>query len=714
MLSYLKNVCILVFAFFLFFFLNPSNVFAQACGNQTQNFVYDCDANCKPLTKPIINPCREDWPGHVASCVTFQTTNTCVKNVDSSGATVCNKKTDFTFVACGSVVKGCGGAYPQCGGSCTGGSTCKASAPSVNNPAGSCECKGNPSGTTCDANVLSIVQGASLNQMVANWTYTGGGTPLTQTFAMGTNKATVNAYCPAGQPGCLYAALLTPDVRSLPFGNLTYGTTYYIAVKAFNCNPDTGQYTVPVYSCTAPNIISVARTQVSSDTSPVRITWTPGTNTLSQTVYVGTNKNGVTNNCPGGANWPSCQAFSVSKTATTYTTPALTAGTVVYVKVTSGDICNKSSAIQPYVSSCVASPTNLVMGVNSSAVVQTQITDPNGAISRVTYSSANTALATVNPATDTDGSNGYKTTVSSNATAGSTSVTNNVYTGATLACTAQNSVTVIANNPWWQVINADVGTNGDLNSAVPGGNFFDTVPVGGGFPGVPVYGGNSSLNSSNVSTPQHWMANTSQDASKMYDSHFFANQIPSDVAANFNTIDPTDVSGSLSSGGTPDSRGYYWYKWNGAANGDLTLDTALDLGSRKVILLVDSADFYIKNSIHLTDGQGFFLAVVGKNADGTDKGNIFVDPSVGGGAVANLEGIYMADGFFKTGTTGTVDTKLWVRGSVTGYGGVALERDLGGGGNSAPAELFEYAPDQILLYPSVLGVRKISWKEISP
>ena len=109
------------------------------------------------------------------------------------------------------------------------------------------------------------------------------------------------------------------------------------------------------------------------------------------------------------------------------------------------------------------------------------------------------------------------------------------------------------------------------------------------------------------------------------------------------------------------------------------------------------------------------MAIVGKSSS-VAKGNIIVDPTVGGGVGPNLEGIYVADSAFKTGgvTVGD-DIPLYIRGSVVGYEGVTLQRDLGDVQNGvSPAELLEYAPDQIMLFPSKLGFRKINWKEVAP
>lgn len=451
-------------------------------------------------------------------------------------------------------------------------------------------------------------------------------------------------------------------------------------------------------ACTAPTITSVTRVSPTS----LKVNWTRGTGTTSQSVYVGSNKNQVNNNCPAGS---SCvvKARGLAATLTTYTTGnVLAAGTVYYVRVVNAGTCNKGDTSGGYLSSCSVSPATSTMGVNSTLVpdLQTVInTDSSNAITQVTYSSSDTNIATVTTPDTTKPS--YTTTVTSGPTAGSTTVTSNVYFGATLACTAAGGVTVIANQPWWQTKDADIVTNGDLISQVPGGGFFD-LAGSGNYAGVPVFGGSTNLSTANVST-NSWLVNSLSQNTRIYDYKFFANQVPSDVTFADSATLTTPI--------TP-QYGYEWYKYDGSSTGlDLSLDSSLDIGSRKVILLVNSADFKINAPINLTKGQGFFMVVVGKNSDGTGKGNIIVDPTVGGGGAPNLEGIYLADGLFKTGAG---DTQLWIRGSVASYGGVTFERDLGGAGNASPAELFEFAPDQMLLFPSKLSARRINWKEVAP
>ncbi len=64
--------------------------------------------------------------------------------------------------------------------------------------------------------------------------------------------------------------------------------------------------------------------------------------------------------------------------------------------------------------------------------------------------------------------------------------------------------TVVVSNPvppgpWWQVKDGDVTTNGDLDSSVPTGLYFDMVGDGG-YPGIAKYGGATNLSPMKVSS----------------------------------------------------------------------------------------------------------------------------------------------------------------------------------------------------------------------
>ncbi|MGA2910869.1 MAG: hypothetical protein ABSE04_03685 [Candidatus Microgenomates bacterium] len=290
---------------------------------------------------------------------------------------------------------------------------------------------------------------------------------------------------------------------------------------------------------------------------------------------------------------------------------------------------------------------------------------------------------------------------------GSNTITSYVYNGVTPICSSVIHVSVLPPNAWWQVKDGDVITNGDLKASLPdyGNPLFD-VAGGGGFPGVPSYGGSTDLTAANVSS-KSWLVNSDYSSTKLYNSTFFLNAIPPDVKINNlgSTFDQIAFNNA-----TADSDGYVWFEYDGSQNGglDLTIPSNLDFGSNKVVLLVKNADLDISGDINYTDGQGFFLGVT--------TGNIVVDPSVGGGGAPNLEGVYVADGEFVTGTTGAQDdSQLWIRGSVAAYGGFNLERDLGPDLNgTTPSELFEYAPEVDLMFPAKLGGYIINWREAAP
>ncbi len=438
--------------------------------------------------------------------------------------------------------------------------------------------------------------------------------------------------------------------------------------------------------CTAPVITSIVRNSSTNAT----VNWTPGTGGTNQHLYFGSSQAAVNSNCAGGT----CTDVVLGQGIGSYTA-TLATGTVYYFKVLNGTGCNIGSALYPYLSSCNVSPSSLQMITNSTDTLQTVVnTDSSNQITRVTFSSSNTGIATV---TSPDATSPYTTTVTSGSATGSTTVTSDVYFGSTIACTGQGIVNVAARSPWWQVQDADVGTNGSLNSQVPSPKFFG-LPRVGGYPGVPMYAESTNLDATNVSaSPTPWIANTSISVAKIYDSAFFKNQIPTTTVIN--SLDSNANPASLIQSGD----GYYWFRYDGALNGNLPLsiNAALNVGSMKMIVLVDNADFNINKNISLTDGQGFFLAIV--------SGNIKVDPTV-----TSMEGIYETDKQFSTGV-GTA--QLHVRGSVAAYGGVLLtgQRDLGNPANSTtPSELFEYAPDQIMLFPKTLSVRRIKWKEVAP
>jgi hypothetical protein len=268
---------------------------------------------------------------------------------------------------------------------------------------------------------------------------------------------------------------------------------------------------------------------------------------------------------------------------------------------------------------------------------------------------------------------------------------------------------------WWQVKDSDVITNGDLRSKIASGKYFDENGPGG-YPGVPIYGGATNLTSDNVSTPQKWLANSSLVFNRVYDFTYFSNAVP-DTASKYTFPSQTTLTTAIIGSAQADANGYKWLMYDGAQHANQNLTTAaagVNVGDNKVILIVKGVSLNISGNITLNDGVGFFLAV-------SDQ-DISVDKSVGGGTDPNLEGIYVADQTFHTGTgyPGANDSRLWLRGTIASYGesggtGIDLQRNLGIDANlTTPAEYFEYAPDQELLFPVELAFKITNWREIRP
>ena len=342
----------------------------------------------------------------------------------------------------------------------------------------------------------------------------------------------------------------------------------------------------------------------------------------------------------------------------------------------------------------------------------------NGTISQVNFSSLNTSIATVFPLSD---SSPVYSTEATGVNVGSTTIRAGVIMSGAERCFDTSAITVTLPGPWWQVKDADVTTNGNLISPIPASCTLPACnPVfglkgTGGFPGVPAYGGTTADFQAGAGTgnaaeaPYNWLASSSYQG-KIYDYAYFARQIPSDVAFTEITT-PTVNGGDFNSGGAP-SRGYVWYHYNGATLGNMIISGNINLtGSRRVVLLVEGADLYITGRIGIqSSGNGFFMAVVGKDANGL-KGNIIVDPAVSHPTSPGLEGIFVAEREFRTGA-GT--SQLWVRGSVVAYDGFLLQRNLNASNSTKPAELFEYAPELMSVFPQVFTTRRMRWKEVAP
>lgn len=356
-----------------------------------------------------------------------------------------------------------------------------------------------------------------------------------------------------------------------------------------------------------------------------------------------------------------------------------------------------------------ALPETLSIPSGNFATVLATVSEWVGNLQDVNFTSSNTNVGTINPSSDS--TNPYSTEIAG-LNPGNTNITANVSVSGAVRCSDTIDVSVTPPGPWWQAKDSDIFSGSYLTSIIPINttNKYLILDGSGGFPGVPFYYGDLHLGSGTASS-KGWIVNSSSSGIKSYNYSTLVRQIPSDVTFNpvtTNSITQTDL---LSTSST-NYKDYYWFKYDGAVSGsNLSIDSDINLEGRKVVLLVEGADLNINGKINLTNGTGFFAVLVGKTDSG-ENGNIVINSSVGGTVdeVPELEGIFLADNQIKTGSG---NTQLHIRGSVASLSGTALERDLDDNSQN-PAEFFEFAPDQILLFPSQLNIRKYQWKEISP
>ncbi len=363
-------------------------------------------------------------------------------------------------------------------------------------------------------------------------------------------------------------------------------------------------------------------------------------------------------------------------------------GTYTMTKTTCVD--GPSCACTPAPPTCTisVSPSSYALTGGGTVNVSPSISQTNGTVDQVTYSSSNSSFASV---VSPKSSAPFTTTVTGGGSSGTATITVNGLMGGVQKCSTTFTVTNTITPAWWQVSGGDVITNGNLQSKVPAGQVFN-ADGSWGYPGNNMFGGTSTLNNGNAST-QGWLGDINYQG-KVYDSAYFNNILPSTIAVNSL---PSVAAQSDFDGGTVASDGYKWFR----VNGNLTTNGNISIGGSNKIVLFVTGNLTINGNLTVANnGQGFFMTIVG--------GDINVAPGVTAGASTALEGIFESDGDFNLGG-GT--NQLHIRGSVVAYGNVVLNRNTG---LVAPSEIFEYAPDLIMLFPRSLVQDTFGWEEVVP
>lgn len=286
------------------------------------------------------------------------------------------------------------------------------------------------------------------------------------------------------------------------------------------------------------------------------------------------------------------------------------------------------------------------------------------------------------------------------------------------------TVGAIAPNPWWQVVGGSVSSNQNVSSSIPSTciapgclNSFiisdqDGPVIGYPFPGTVLNGaGTADFDVAPLTTgivsATGWLTNARSEGTAKYTYAYFDNLASGKYTPNSlgsgpgSTMSQGDISPVAA---PPASDGYSWLH----AGGDLTINSNLNINANRKIVTFVEGNLLINERIRMvgpSTNKGFVMFVVG--------GDITIDASVDGDP--GIEGVYFADGRIVTETGGAGDDEqLICRGSFVAQGGFNLQRDLGPGNQNTPAEVFEYAPEILLNYPTALSDKHLIWQEVAP
>lgn len=360
-------------------------------------------------------------------------------------------------------------------------------------------------------------------------------------------------------------------------------------------------------------------------------------------------------------------------------------------------------------------PVSFELPLSSSFTYSPAIVQSGGTVNQVIFEVLDSGVASVcasgvcAPAlsTYTDSSPSFSASLSGYQLGNATSLrVRGVMNTGQLCTEALIPINVSQTTAWCQFKSSDALTNGAISCSIPpsctGSNCYLISADGTQLPGVASAEGGVDAGASQISSV-NWNANT-RYAGTPQDYDYFEKKI--NGVLSFTTLlnpivtDTTVLTQTV-------QNGYYWVRYEGIQPLEINADLAF--GSNRVVLFVPNAEVRINGKISVTRGQGLFAVFA--------KDNIVVGDSVGGiqeaTPVADLEGIYFTDGQFRTGGTGTNDSQLHVRGSVAALDRVVMTRSLSDN-TTTPAELFEYGPDQILLFPNQLKEENISWREVAP
>ncbi len=204
---------------------------------------------------------------------------------------------------------------------------------------------------------------------------------------------------------------------------------------------------------------------------------------------------------------------------------------------------------------------------------------------------------------------------------------------------------------------------------------------------------------SNISTT-NWNTNNALTTKDWY--QFFSSR-----------LQQAAISSYTGSGGKPamlpnsSFTAYITKDWMG---GNLTINTPWVIGNQEKLIVIVDGTLDIRSTITITGG-GFIAFIV--------KDDILVNSSVGttaGSETPVVEGMYIAGGTLRTGTTTAAATARFVGKGMFAANEIIAERDLYPilGNNSTSADLFLYNPSFLVTMPDILKDFSYTWQEVAP
>lgn len=269
------------------------------------------------------------------------------------------------------------------------------------------------------------------------------------------------------------------------------------------------------------------------------------------------------------------------------------------------------------------------------------------------------------------------------------------------------TVNGIAPGPWFQLDGGSIISGGSITSSIPTtvSDFFLNNPPSF-TPGVAIYNGLLNIGTAPLSATG-WQTNTATAPMSTYSYTHFSGLAsgkipPPNEFSDGATLSTNDFSSAVADGG------YAWIRVNGDASfGNIGAPATVNVNQRVIVFV--NGDLTINDRANLNAGVGnnFLMFIV--------RDDIIVNPALSSTGLNDpaLHGIFFAGGTFNSGTNGTDDNLLVVRGSVAANS-MNLVRDLKVENSILPAEVFQFSPELVANYPPALSVKHLIWREVAP